>query len=102
MMGMTITLGATLRRIMMIGNYDSDEHGDERDDYILMLARVVLCIDVVCPVLFCAFFCADLCLVRRSIVLCMCFVGVFLGRGAWCVVLRRCAAVWSVVLRRAD
>ena len=81
MMGMTIMLGPTLIRIMMIGNYDSDEHGDERDDYIMMPARVVLYIDVVCPNLFCAFFCADLCLVRRSIVLCMCCVGVVLGRG---------------------
>ena len=43
MMGMTIMLGPTLIRIMMIGNYDSDEHGDERDDYIMILARVVLC-----------------------------------------------------------
>ena len=79
----------------MIGNYDSDEHGDERDDYILMLARVVLCIDVVCPVLFCAFFCADLCLVRRSIVLCMCFVGVLLGGGGvvCCSEALRCGVV---------
>ena len=37
MMGMTIMLGPTLIRIMMIGNYDSDEHGDERDDYTMML-----------------------------------------------------------------
>ena len=81
MMAMTIMLGPTLIRIMMIGNYDSDEHGDERDDYMMILAYVVLCIDVVCHVIFCVFFCADLCLVRRSIVLCMRFVGVLLGGG---------------------